>query len=57
MLSIQFTEEGRETLRNLHIENQRVVKNSIKTLASNPELGKALVGRLKETLNNSTFNQ
>ena len=45
-LSIRFTEEGKRTLHELHIENQRMIKNALKDLADNLNLGKKLTGRL-----------
>ena len=46
MASIHFTEEGRETLHKLHIENQRRIKRALKKIEEKPAVGKALVGRL-----------
>ena len=44
--SIRFTEEGRETLHKLHIENQKRIKAGLKELSKNLKLGKELTGRL-----------
>ncbi len=44
---VQITEEGRETLRRLHIENQRRIKAALKKLAKGSETGKPLTGRLR----------
>lgn len=45
-LPIRFTEEGKRTLHELHIETQKMIKNTLKTLANNTSLGKKLTGRL-----------
>ena len=44
--SVRFTEEGRKTLHELHIENQKRIKRALKNLANNLNLGKRLTGRL-----------
>jgi mRNA interferase RelE/StbE len=45
-LQIRFTEEGREKLHELHIENQKKIKTQLKNLSKNIQLGKPLLGRL-----------
>jgi len=44
--SIQFTEEGKRTLHELHISAQRQIKKELKRLGSKIK-GKQLKGRLK----------
>ena len=39
---VRFTPEGKESLRELHIDTQRVVKREIKKLGHKPFLGKQL---------------
>ena len=45
-MQIKFTEEGKNTLRNIHIGNQKEIKSEIKGLIKNPQFGKKLTGNL-----------
>lgn len=45
-MRVEFTPEGKESLHELHIENQQKIKQEIKKLYDNPRLGKALVDDL-----------
>jgi len=45
-MRIEFTPEGKESLHELHIENQEKIRREIKKLFDNPKLGKALVDNL-----------
>ncbi len=47
MLPIRFTQEGKERLHELHIENQRRIKSAVKELSRNPYAGKSLTGKLE----------
>lgn len=44
--SVRFTEDGKETLHELHIEIQSKIKKTLKDLSKNVGLGKPLLGSL-----------